>query len=248
MTLLSAPPRRILLIKPSSMGDVIHALPVAAALHDAWPDTEIGWVIQPVWSDLIEHHPGLVKIIPFPREHFHGPLGWWRSLLWANTLRNWPPDLVIDLQGLLRSALMARCSRASKVVGLSSAREGATLFYSAVAMVDHKKHAVNQLLAVLDLLGISRPTSPQFTLPLGELPAGFTVPQPFVVLHPYARGAGKSLTPDQVVKAIIASNLGYDQVIREFDRWTHLSIPNTPDAKPRKQALIIDKSGTRAYA
>jgi len=56
------------------------------------------------------------------------------------------------------------------------------------------------------------------------------------------------LTPDQVVKAIIASNLGYDQVIREFDRWTHLSIPNTPDAKPRKQALIIDKSGTRAYA
>jgi hypothetical protein len=56
------------------------------------------------------------------------------------------------------------------------------------------------------------------------------------------------LTPDQVVKAIIASNLGYDQVIREFDRWTHLSIPNTPDAKPRKQALIIDKAGTRAYA
>ena len=56
------------------------------------------------------------------------------------------------------------------------------------------------------------------------------------------------LTPDEVVKAIIASNLGYDQVIREFDRWTHLSIPNTPDAKPRKQALIIDKAGTRAYA
>jgi hypothetical protein len=56
------------------------------------------------------------------------------------------------------------------------------------------------------------------------------------------------LTPDQVVKAIIASGLPYDQVIREFDRWTHLSIPNTPDAKPRKQALIIDKTGTRLYA
>jgi uncharacterized protein YcbK (DUF882 family) len=56
------------------------------------------------------------------------------------------------------------------------------------------------------------------------------------------------LTPDQVVKAIIASSLPYDQVIREFDRWTHVSIPNTPDAKPRNQALIIDKSGTRAYA
>ena len=56
------------------------------------------------------------------------------------------------------------------------------------------------------------------------------------------------LTPDQVVKAIIASGLPFDQVIREFDRWTHLSIPNTPDAKPRQQALIIDKTGTRLYA
>jgi hypothetical protein len=56
------------------------------------------------------------------------------------------------------------------------------------------------------------------------------------------------LTPDEVVKIIISAGLPYDQVIREFDRWTHVSIPNTPDAKPRNQALIIDKSGTRAYA
>jgi hypothetical protein len=56
------------------------------------------------------------------------------------------------------------------------------------------------------------------------------------------------LTPDEVVRTIIASGLPYDQVIREFDRWTHLSIPNTPDATPRKQALIIDKQGTRLYA
>jgi hypothetical protein len=55
------------------------------------------------------------------------------------------------------------------------------------------------------------------------------------------------LTPDQVVRAIIASDLPYDQVIREFNAWTHLSIPNTPDAKPRKQALIIDKQGTRPF-
>ena len=56
------------------------------------------------------------------------------------------------------------------------------------------------------------------------------------------------LTPDQVVRAIIASGLPYDQVIREFDRWTHLSVPNMPEAAPRKQALIIDKAGTRAFA
>jgi hypothetical protein len=57
-----------------------------------------------------------------------------------------------------------------------------------------------------------------------------------------------AMTPDQVVRAIIASDLEFDQVIREFDRWTHVSIPNTPEAKPRKQKLIIDKTGTRAFA
>jgi hypothetical protein len=56
-----------------------------------------------------------------------------------------------------------------------------------------------------------------------------------------------NMTPDEVVKAIIASDLGFDQVIREFDRWTHISVPNHPDDKPRRQALIIDKMGTRTY-
>lgn len=56
------------------------------------------------------------------------------------------------------------------------------------------------------------------------------------------------MTPDEVVRAIIASGIGYDQVIREFDRWTHISIPNYEGDKPRKQALIIDKAGTRAFA
>lgn len=56
------------------------------------------------------------------------------------------------------------------------------------------------------------------------------------------------MTPDEVVKAVIAADIGYDQIIREFDRWTHISIPNNPEDKPRQQALIIDRSGTRPYA
>jgi hypothetical protein len=56
------------------------------------------------------------------------------------------------------------------------------------------------------------------------------------------------LTPDQVVKAIIGSGIAYDQIIREFDSWTHISVPNSPSGTPRKQALIIDKQGTRAYS
>ena len=57
-----------------------------------------------------------------------------------------------------------------------------------------------------------------------------------------------NMTPDEVVKAIIKSKIQYDQLIREFDSWTHISIPNTPDVTPRNQTLIIDKIGTRPYA
>ena len=55
------------------------------------------------------------------------------------------------------------------------------------------------------------------------------------------------MTPDQVVKAVIAAKLPFDQLIREFDRWTHISIPNDPKGKARGQTLIIDKAGTRPY-
>jgi len=56
------------------------------------------------------------------------------------------------------------------------------------------------------------------------------------------------MTPDEVVSAIMGSGLPYDQVIREFDRWTHVSIPNVEDAEPRQMALIIDRAGSRPYA
>jgi len=57
-----------------------------------------------------------------------------------------------------------------------------------------------------------------------------------------------SMTPDEVVKAVIESGIGYDQLIREFDRWTHISVPSTAGDNPRRQSLIIDKTGTRPYA
>ena len=56
-----------------------------------------------------------------------------------------------------------------------------------------------------------------------------------------------NMTPNEVVKAVIASDLPFDQIIREFDRWTHISVPNEANGKPRRQALIIDKMGTRVY-
>ena len=56
------------------------------------------------------------------------------------------------------------------------------------------------------------------------------------------------VTPDEVVRAVIASGIEYDQIIREFDRWTHISVPSVAGGNPRRQALIIDRQGTRPFA
>ncbi len=191
-------PKRILLVKPSSLGDVIHALPVVSAIHRHWPEAEVRWLIHPAWRSLVEHHPGVSGTVLFPREKFRGTGGWIRSIAWMRTLSDWKPDLAIDLQGLLRSALFARLSGAPRVVGLSDAREGARLFYSERATIKRSDHAVNRYLSVLDPLGVPRPTRPVFDLPEGNLPKGFSTSTPYVVIHPYARGAGKSLSPELI--------------------------------------------------
>jgi hypothetical protein len=205
-------PRRILLVKPSSLGDVIHALPVVSAIHRHWPEAELRWLIHPAWRSLVEHHPGVSETVLFPREKFRGAGGWMRSLAWMRTLSDWKPDLAIDLQGLLRSALFARLSGAARVVGLSNAREGASLFYSERVTVKRGDHAVNRYLSVLDLLGIPRPASPEFMLPEGNLPKGFSISPPYLVIHPYARGDGKSLAPE-LIRAFAAGAASFRVVI-----------------------------------
>lgn len=187
-------PKRILLVKPSSLGDVLHALPVVAALHRHWPDAELRWLIHPAWRSLVEGHPGVSGTVLFPRDKFRGPSGWLRSVAWLRVLRDWKPDLAIDLQGLMRSALFARISGAPRVVGLSDAREGSRLLLDETARVNAHDHAVKRYLAVLNLLGIPEPEKPEFLLPAGTLPRGFDGSTPYVVLHPYARGEGKSLS------------------------------------------------------
>jgi ADP-heptose:LPS heptosyltransferase len=194
--------KRILLVKPSSLGDVIHAIPVVSAIHRHWPEAELRWLVHPAWRSLIEGHPGVSETILFPRDKFRGPAGWLRSLAWLQILRDWTPDLAIDLQGLLRSALFSRISGASKVVGLSDAREGARLLHGERVAVGRDDHAVSRYLSVLDHLGVPRPKEPEFILPEGRLPAGFDASTPYVVIHPYARGEGKSLS-EVGIRAVI---------------------------------------------
>ena len=203
-------PHRILIVKPSSLGDVIHSLPVVSALHRHWPEAEIRWLIHPAWRFLVEEHPGVSGTILFPREKFRGPSGWLRSVAWVRLLRDWRPDLAIDLQGLLRSALFARLSGAPRVIGLSDAREGSRLLYGETVRVNRHDHAVKRYLAVLDHLGVPQSVEPEFSLPEGRTPVGFKKDIPYIVLHPYARGAGKSLNAGQI-RAFAQGVLGAGQ-------------------------------------
>lgn len=186
-------PERLLLLKPGSMGDVIHALPVASAIRRAWPGVELTWVIDPRWAPLLEGNPAVSHVRLFPREEFRGPSGWARAVRWYSALGALRPDCVLDLQGLLRSALMAKVCRAKVVVGLSDAREGARLFYGHTVPTLPDEHAVSRYRRCLPLLGI--PDGGEFYLPPGKLPA---IPHGFIVLHPFARGAGKSMDGEAI--------------------------------------------------
>jgi heptosyltransferase I len=117
--LLETDARRICVIKPSALGDVVQALPVLPALRRRFPRARISWVISCSLAPLLEGHPDLDEIISFERR---GSFGDWRKLL--TRLRRSRFDLVLDLQGLLRSGMMLWATRASLRVGLESAREG----------------------------------------------------------------------------------------------------------------------------
>ena len=105
---LTTDPQRIVLIKPSALGDIMHSLPVLSALRQRFPDAHISWLVNRGFAPLLEGHPDLNEIVPFDRGAFRN--GWLKGSLdfarFLNQLRSHRFDLVIDLQGLLRTGLM----------------------------------------------------------------------------------------------------------------------------------------------
>ena len=121
--------KSILIIKPSSLGDIVHTLPAVSAIRQANPDAEITWVINPEWAPLLRGNRDVDHVHIFPRGEFRG-LGAPRSLLpWLQKTRQLRPEAAVDFQGLLRSALIGRISGARDFFGLSDGREGSRLFY-----------------------------------------------------------------------------------------------------------------------
>jgi ADP-heptose:LPS heptosyltransferase len=192
-------PSRILVLKPSSLGDIVHTLPAVAALRAKFPAAHITWMVNPEWAPLLERNPHINETLVFPRADFRGPAGWLRFHRWRQGLKKQPaPDLILDFQGLLRTALVARVFRGVPVYGLSDAREGARFAQTHTTPVDDKSHAVERYLALAAAVGATLPGPPVFDLPDGHRPAEQLPAEPFVLLHPFSRGKDKSLSPDAV--------------------------------------------------
>lgn len=186
-------PDSLLLIKPGSMGDVIHTLPVASAIHRAWPSTRLTWIVDPRWAPLLKDNPAIDRLHFFPRESFRGTGGFLRSIGWYRGLRELRPELALDLQCLLRSGVMAACSGAKRVFGLDDAREGAGIFYTKKIPVRRDEHAVRRYLRSLPALGIDPETKWEWNLPAGEPSAALPPGADYIILHPFSRGEGKSM-------------------------------------------------------
>jgi len=160
--------RRIALIKPSALGDVVHALPVLTALRVRFPSAKITWVINAAYEPLIRNHPDLTDTLAFDRGAFRK--GLLRSaryaLSFAGELRRRNFDLVVDLQGLFRTGLMCLATRARRRIGFANAREGARHAYTQrIHVPDAERiHAVDRYWRVVEALGA------------GDLPKRFHVP------------------------------------------------------------------------
>lgn len=151
------------------MGDVVHALPFLHAVRRRWPRASISWVINRGLANLLEGHPDLDELILFDRPR---PALAWRSLQafggFLSDLRGRRFDLVLDLQGLLRSGVMSGATRAKVRWGLAESREGARWFYHVAQPTGPRgTHAVERLLRLAESLGASaRPAS--FHVPVTE--------------------------------------------------------------------------------
>ena len=174
--------QRILVIKLSSLGDIAHALPAVRALKER-TGAAIDWVVQPEYTRLLAGCPDVARTIEFPRRNFARHFF---SFLCA--LRRERYDAIVDLQGLMKSALVARLARGKMRVGPAWAREGAHGFYSAQpARADGPRHhAVEELMDVVNLVAPGPTVVPDPHLNFLEAESDET-PGPHIAMAPFSR-------------------------------------------------------------
>jgi lipopolysaccharide heptosyltransferase I len=190
---------RVLIVKLSSFGDVLHALPTLEALRERYPTGHLTWLVEAAYAPLLENHPALNEVWLAPRLRPGQVLaGANRTLLTGliRRLRSHSFDVVIDLQGLLKSAIWVALARSPRKVGYDRTREGSYRVLSErLAPFDPEAHAVRRYLNLAHYLG-APDNPPRFRL---GLDAGTDVshllpieaPRGLVVLHPGARWPSK---------------------------------------------------------
>ncbi len=167
---------KILILKPSSLGDVIHALPVLRLLKRHWPQSRIHWWLDAKLVPVLQNDPDLTGIYAFNRKRWAAPRHWREIYSIVKSMRDEHFDLAIDLQGLARSSMFAWLSNAATTVGLDNLREGGR--EGARAMYDLTPpraaagvHAVDRYMSVLPLLNV--PVDWDFDwLPMRSIAAG----------------------------------------------------------------------------
>jgi lipopolysaccharide heptosyltransferase I len=150
-------PGRILIIRPSALGDVCRSAPVLASLRRAYPRAEIDWLVQDTFAPAVEHHAALSGVVKFPRAGLgrdlkRGRIG--AVVRWLRGLRGRRYDLALDCQGLARSGFFAWASGAARRVGYANARELGWVWLNERHRVDPKMHAVDRMLELVRAMGI----------------------------------------------------------------------------------------------
>jgi heptosyltransferase-1 len=176
---------QILVVRLGAMGDIIHVLPAVSSLRINFPKSRISWALAPKWKELLESNPAIDNLILFRRSSWQDLASSWQLL------RPLRPDLAIDFQGLLQSALVGKVSRPGVYFGwnASYARERLASFVYSDTVRPHSRHVVDQNLELAAAAGASElvrefplpPGRPEGNLPLGS----------FVLTHPFAGWAAK---------------------------------------------------------
>lgn len=170
----------ILVVRLGAMGDIIHTLPAVAGLRARFPSMPLTWVVESRWTPLIEGNPNVTRVLPLVRGTVRG------LLVSIRRLRMHPYETVLDFQGLLKSAIVAKLSGARRIVGFAreECREPlASAFYS-IRVRASSSHVVDKNLELASALGALRPVN-HFVLPEGK-PEGRLPDEPFVLCCPLA--------------------------------------------------------------
>ena len=197
----------LLIVKPSSLGDIVHTLPAVAALRQHFPEWRIRWLANTEWMALLQGSPVVDEVIEFPRRNFRGLSGLGRYLQWGWRFRKegTADEMVVDFQGLFRSGLTSFVRGSGRVIGASDARELAGWFHQSSAKVPENAHSVDRYVAVVEtIVGPISRENLTWPLPPGERPFGWPEGKtsPILVLHPYSRGAGKALEMARVLELV----------------------------------------------